>query len=161
MADDRRISYQSAPARHRSRRRQPRYGAHKRGRGTKIHLAVDAHGMPVRFLVTTGVAADCKVATPLISGFSATYLLADRGYDTNEIISFALSKNMEVVIPPKKNRKIQRDYDRNLYRLRYLGENAFLHLKRWRGIATRYAKNVTSFIATVQIRCIALWAKIY
>jgi transposase len=33
-------------------------------------------------------------------------------------------------------------------------------LKRWRGMATRYAKNVASFVAAVQIRCIALWAKI-
>ncbi|NBQ67649.1 MAG: IS5/IS1182 family transposase, partial [Nitrosomonadaceae bacterium] len=30
----------------------------------------------------------------------------------------------------------------------------------WRGIATRYAKNTTSFLAAVQIRCIALWANI-
>jgi transposase len=34
-------------------------------------------------------------------------------------------------------------------------ENAFMHLKRWRGIATRYAKNLASFRAAVQIRCIA------
>lgn len=39
-------------------------------------------------------------------------------------------------------------------------ENAFLHLKRWRGMATGYAKNTASFLAAVQIRCIALWANI-
>ncbi|MDR2572997.1 MAG: IS5/IS1182 family transposase, partial [Desulfovibrio sp.] len=33
-------------------------------------------------------------------------------------------------------------------------------LKRWRGIATRYAKNTVSFLAAVHIRCIAIWAKI-
>ncbi|MDB2592933.1 IS5/IS1182 family transposase, partial [Gammaproteobacteria bacterium] len=43
---------------------------------------------------------------------------------------------------------------------RHLVENAFLNLKRWRGIATRYAKNAKYFLAAVQIRCIALWAKI-
>ena len=47
---------------------------------------------------------------------------------------------MNIVIPAKRNRKQQREYDRYLYRLRHLVENAFLHLKRWRGIATRYAK---------------------
>ncbi|MDR2075250.1 MAG: IS5/IS1182 family transposase, partial [Holosporales bacterium] len=31
--------------------------------------------------------------------------------------------------------------------------------KNWRGIATRYAKNIKSFIAIVQIRCMMLWAK--
>ena len=46
------------------------------------------------------------------------------------------------------------------YKLRHLVENAFLHLKRWRGIATRYAKNSSSFLAAVPIRCIALWASL-
>jgi transposase len=87
-------------------------------------------------------------------------LLADRGYDTDAIIGKAEEVGMQVVIPPKKNRKVQREYDKHLYRQRHLIENAFLHLKRWRGIATRYAKNVASFVAAVQIRCIALWAKI-
>ena len=48
---------------------------------------------------------------------------------------------MESVIPPKKNRKEQHGYDEELYKFRHLVENAFLHLKRWQGIATRYAKN--------------------
>ncbi len=67
---------------------------------------------------------------------------------------------MRVVIPPKRNRRVQREYDTYLYRLRHLVENAFLHLKRWRGIATRYAKDTTSFVVAVQIRCIALWANV-
>jgi transposase len=86
--------------------------------------------------------------------------MADRAYDTDAIIAQAQSQGMAVVIPPKKNRKLQRDYDKDLYKLRHLVENAFLHLKRWRGIATRYAKNSASFLASVQIRCIALWIKI-
>jgi transposase len=43
---------------------------------------------------------------------------------------------MNIVIPAKRNRKQQQEYDRYLYRLRHLVENAFLHLRRWRGIAT-------------------------
>jgi hypothetical protein len=61
---------------------------------------------------------------------------------------------MQVVIPPKKNRKVQRLYDKHLYR--HLVENAFMHLKYWRCIATRYAKNLVFLVAAVQIRCIAL-----
>lgn len=87
-------------------------------------------------------------------------MLADRGYDTNELIELATAAGMQIVIPPKKNRKEQREYDEYLYKLRHLVENAFLLLKRWRGIATRYAKNTASFLAAVQIRCIAIWANI-
>lgn len=67
---------------------------------------------------------------------------------------------MGVVIPPKKNRKIQRAYDRYLYKLRHLVENAFMRLKAWRGLATRYAKNSASFLAAVQIRCLLFWVAI-
>lgn len=93
----------------------------------------------------------------LIDGFTADYLLADRGYDTNQLINKAIANGMQVVIPPKKNRNDQRDYDKYLYKVRHLVENAFLYLKRWRGVATRYAKTSASFLAALQIRCIALW----
>ncbi len=121
-----------------------------------MHLAVDAHGMPIRTLITRGTTADCTQADRLIEGFDADYLLADRGYDSNAIIEQARRQGMETVIPSKKNCTEQRSYDKERYKLRHLVENAFLHLKRWRGIATRYPKKTASFLATVQIRCIAL-----
>jgi len=96
----------------------------------------------------------------LIDGLSAEALLADRGYDSNELIDKVVESGCQLVIPPKKNRREQRDYDKALYRVCHLVENAFLHLKRWRGIATRYAKQSLSFLAAVQIRCISLWAEI-
>ncbi len=116
--------------------------------------------MPVRILITDGTTADCTQASKLIEGITAEHLLADRGYDTNAIIEQAETQGMKLVIPPKKNRIIQREYDEELYKLRHLVENAFLHLKRWRGIATRYAKNTASFLAAIHIRCIALWINI-
>ena len=160
MADDRRQPYQSASPSGGSEGRQSGYVQNKRGLNTQIHLAVDANGMPVRVLVTEGTRADCKEAVHLIEGISAETLLADRGYDTNDILAYAVSAGVEPVIPPKKNRKEQRDYDKYLYKLRHLVENCFLTLKRWRGIATRYAKTSDAFIAAVHVRCIAIWAAI-
>ena len=92
--------------------------------------------MPVRFFITSGTTADCTVAAQLIEGFQAEYLLADRGYDTDAIILKAVNEGMIPVIPPRKNRKHLREYDEYLYKLRHLVENAFLLLKKWRGIAT-------------------------
>jgi transposase len=116
--------------------------------------------MPVRVLITQGTRADCTQACRLIEGISADHLIADKGYDTDAILEQAEIQGINAVIPPKKNRTVQRPYDEALYKIRHLVENAFLMLKRWRGIATRYAKNSTSFLAAVQIRCIALWAEI-
>ena len=150
MADDRRHAHQGASACVGSEGRQSGDEPDKRGLNTKIHLAVDAHGMPVRFLVTEGTRADCHEACKLIEGIDAANLFADRAYDTNEIVETAQAAGMEVVVPPRKNRKEAREYKKHLYEFRHLVENAFLHLKRWRGIATRYAKNAASFVAAVQ-----------
>ena len=116
--------------------------------------------MPVRVIVTKGTTADCTKGEDLIDNIEAENLLADRGYDTDKIINKARNKGMNVVIPPKRNRIIQREYDKYLYKIRHKVENAFLHLKRFRGIATRYAKNINSFLSMVQIGCLMLWAKI-
>lgn len=116
--------------------------------------------MSIRIFVPSGTTSDCKYAAKLIEGIDATALLADGGYDTNEIFELAIAAGMQAVIPPKKNRLEQREYDKYLYKLRHLVKNACLHLKRWRGIATRYAKNSASFVAAVRIRCIAIWASV-
>ena len=160
MAYGRCKPHQSTSSRGWSKGRQPGYVQDKRGLNTKIHLAVDANGMPVRILITEGTRADCKEAVHLIEGISAEVLLADRGYDTNDILAYAVSAGMEAVIPPKKNRREQRQYDKYLYSLRHLVENCFLVLKRWRGIATRYEKTSDAFLAAVHVRCIAIWAAI-
>ena len=111
-------------------------------------------------LITDATTADCSQALPLIEDMDADYLLADKAYETNAILAHCKAQSMEAVIPPKRNRKEPCSYDKALYRLRHLVENAFLHLKRWRGIATRYAKNTASFLAAVQIRCLVLWFNI-
>jgi transposase len=90
---------------------------------------------------------------------SAKHLIADKGYDSDTVLWQAARQGMRAQIPPKANRKIQRLCDLYLYKQRRLVENAFLHLKGWRGVATRYAKNAASFLAAAQIRCLALWFK--
>ena len=86
-------------------RRQSRHEPNKRGLNTKLHLAVDANGMPVRILITEGTRADCEETVHLIEGISAGALLADRGYDTDEIIAYVTAAGIEVVIPSKRSRK--------------------------------------------------------
>ena len=111
----------------------------------------------MRVIVTAGPVADCTQAGELTGGIEAECLIADKGYDTDAIETEAKERGMAVVIPPKSNRTSPRQYERYLYKLRHLVENAFMKLKGWRSIATRYAKNASSFLAAVQIRCLYLW----
>ena len=97
--------------------------------------------MPVRMLATAGTVADGAQAAALIEGIPAEYLLAARGYDTNRALAAARERGMVPALPPKRNRKVAREYDRVLCQARHLVENGFSKLKEWRGVATRYAKN--------------------
>jgi transposase len=86
----------------------------------KLHLAVDAHGLPVRVVITQDGTADCTQAIELMAGIRAKHLLADRGYDNDALIKQAKAQSIKVVIPPRKNRKRQRTYNSALYRWRHL-----------------------------------------
>ena len=62
-------------------------------------------------LATAGMVADCTQAVELIDGIPAGHLLAERGYDTNEVRAVARARGMVPVIPPRQNRKVTREYD--------------------------------------------------
>ena len=112
---------------------------------TKLHFVVKEDGVPVQFSITDGVTADCKEGINLIQkleNVNEVTLIADKAYDSNEVIAAIESKGMKDCIPPRKNRKIQREYDNELYKTRRLVENAFLKLKRFRWLSTRYCKTV-------------------
>ena len=112
--------------------------------------------MPLRVYVTERTVADCKAAPDLIKGLKGKHLLADKGYDSDEFIKLVKEQGM---IPPRKSRKVQREYDKDIYKERHKVENFFLKIKQWRGIATRYAKNLSSFQAFISIACFILWDK--
>ena len=60
---------------------------------TKIHAAVDALGNPVRFILTEGQ------ADGLIEGFQSRFVLADKGYDSDDLIEKIESGGAVAVIP--------------------------------------------------------------
>ena len=77
------------------------------------------------------------------------------------MVAGAIAQGVEPVILPRSHREEPRDYDRDLYRLRHLVENAFLNFKQWRAVATRYAKRTASFLAICQIRALVIWTKLF
>jgi len=105
---------------------------------TKIHATVDALGNPTGFLLTPGQACDLEGADALLPALEAPILIADKGYHADQRVLQPLAQaGKTAVIPPKANRTVPRDYDRDLYRTRHLIENFFCQLKQFRAIATR------------------------
>jgi transposase len=97
-------------------------GRSRGGFSTKIHIAVDALGNPLRLLLTAGQRHDSPQAAHLIADYEPQALIADKGYDSDALIEAVTARGIEAVIPPKKGRLVQREYDRHLYRERYLIE---------------------------------------
>ena len=125
---------------------------------TKIHALVDALGNPLAFMLTPGQAHDLEGADALLPQMVADTLLADKAFDADKrVIEPLLAAGKTAVIPPKCNRKIQRDYDKEAYKARHLIENFFCKLKQFRAIATRYDKTARNFLAAIHLAAAIIW----
>jgi putative transposase len=116
-------------------------------------------GLPVRLIGGPGQESDICRADHLIEGFKADAAIADKGYDADALLEKLQKQDCKTVIPPKKNRTIQRDYDRDLYKERNVIERFFNKLKQFRRVATRYDKLLVNFMGFVKIAAIAIWIK--
>ena len=126
---------------------------------TKIHALTDALGNPTGFVLSGGQASDLVGADQLLPGLAADALLADKAYDADDrVLAVLAAAEVTAVIPPKCNRVVQREYDREWYQARHLIENFFQKLKQYRAIATRYDKLARNFLAGVHLAaaCILL-----
>ena len=126
---------------------------------TKIHAAGDALGNPVRLIGSPGQRNDIAFAHALIEGFIADVTIADKGYDADHLCDRIAETGSEVVIPPKRNRTLQRLYDADLYKERNIIERFFNKLKQFRRVATRYDKLLANFMGLVKLAAIAIWLK--
>jgi len=132
-------------------------GKSRGGLSTKIHIAVDALGNPVRFILTAGQHSEIKQASALIQGLAADYVIADKGYDADAFIAAIESAQAVSVVPPRSNRKHMREYDTHLYRERNLVERVFQKLKHYRRIATRYERLAVTFQAMLSLVACIIW----
>ena len=133
-------------------------GRSRGGLSTKIHTLVDALGNPISFFLTGGEAHDLIGADQLLPTMAADTLLADKAFDADErVLAPLAAAGKTAVILPKANRKILRDYDKDLYKARHLIENFFAKLKQFRAIATRYDKTARNFLAGVHLAATAVW----
>jgi transposase len=120
-------------------------------------MMCDALGLPVKFILSAGEASDFKYAVPLLQGEQADYVIADRGYDSDDIIEHIEKMKAIPVIPPRSSRIIQRHYDKYLYKDRNLIERLFNRLKQFRRIAVRFEKNKINFESLIYLAYSYLW----
>ena len=127
-------------------------GRTKGGLNSKLHAVCDGLGRPIMMLLTEGQMSDHKGAFLMLSALpNAKELLADKGYDSDWFRAALTERGITPCIPPRKNRKVQYHYDKDLYRQRHKIENVFGRIKDWRRVATRYDRCAHTFMSAISI----------
>jgi transposase len=112
---------------------------------------VDALGLPVRLIPTAGQRGDCPQATALVQGLKGVgHVIADAAYDAGHLralIEDDLGADAHIQANP--SRAIKPPLDPDLYAERHKVENFFQRIKRFRRIALRCEKSLTSFMGFV------------
>ena len=95
-------------------------------------------------------ALECRLpADPALAG--------DKGYSSSDLRNWLGEREIEAVIPYRKDEMGPHDYDKDLYRERPKIEQTINRLKRFRRVATRADKLATSYLAMVTLAMILEW----
>ena len=84
-------------------------------------------------------------------------MLADKGYDSDDVRAALLMKGIVPVIPPKSNRRDPIACDFRAYKDRNRVERMFNRIKQFRRIATRYDKTAISYMGFLALASVKLW----
>lgn len=155
-------------------------GRSRGGLTTKIHLAADGRCRPLGFVLTAGQAGDApafvevmaRLRVPRRRGRPRTrpdVVLADKAYSSRAIREHLRKRGVRAVIPvpaDQQGHRLRRGsrggrppaFDRETYKQRNTVERCINRLKQWRGIATRYEKTATIYLAGLHVAGIFLWS---
>jgi len=129
------------------------------GFSSKIHIAADALGNPLKIIVTEGNASDITCASALMEGHRDITIIADKGYDSNDFLIEGLVNGFTMEIPPKKNRNYQRKYDKHVYKERHLIECFMGKIKHFRRVFSRFDKTIRNFKAFLFFAAAHIWLR--
>jgi transposase len=115
-------------------------------------------GKPMVVALTAGQRHESPQANPLLEQaldrMWPDAVAGDKGYSAADLCKWLQERDIEPVIPCRKDESGAHDYDRRAYRERPMIERTINRLKRYRRIATRYEKLASSYLAMVTIACV-------
>ena len=105
----------------------------------------------MRLIPTAGQRGDCPQASALIEGLEGIgHVIADAAYDAGHLRTMIeQGLGAEAHIQANPSRAIKPPLDPDLYAERHKVENFFQRIKRFRRIALRCEKTLTSFMGVV------------
>ena len=88
-------------------------------------------------------------------------IAGDRAYSTKRIRTWCKIWRIKAVIPQKNNENRVYSFDKELYKNRNVVERCIGWLKEFRRVATRYEKNVQSFLEMIKLAISVLFLRKY
>lgn len=135
-------------------------GRSRGGLTTKIHALVDGNGLPILLKLTEGQAHDGRSAADMLDGLGpGQVLLADRGYDSDELRARLIKQGAWANVKPMPNRVNVPAFSPFLYRYRNLVERFFNKIKHFRAVATRFEKHDANYLALVKLAAVRIWIR--
>lgn len=132
------------------------------------------------FVLTAGQAGDAPAFESVMAALRVprpqgrprtrpSVVLADKAYSSQAIRAHLRRRGIRAVIPIRADQAAHRKrrgssggrppaFDRETYKQRNTVERCINRLKQWRGIATRYEKTATVYLAGLHLAGIFLWS---
>lgn len=143
-------------------------GRSRGGYGTKLHLVVDSHGIPLAAIVAPGQRHESKLVEPVLAAVrlrrpgcrggrprtKPRRLAGDKGYSYKVVRRYLRRRGIQAVIPTRKDQKANPRFDKSTYRRRNIIERLVGWLKENRRFATRYEKLAVNYLALVKLAMI-------
>ena len=130
-------------------------GKSRGGWNTKIHMVSASDRRAVIFFLSDDRAHDAPEGRALLESWADPVanapLAMDRACEGDGIRRLVAEMGMTPVVPPKANRKVKWDYDRETCKLRNEIERLFRRLKGYRRIYTRFDKLDATFLGFLNL----------
>lgn len=159
----------------------------KKGYGFKLHLLVDCQTQfPIAATITNGVASDNTLAIPLLSKASkhlksTQYILADKGYDDEKIVTWIRNETKAKAGIPLRHKSILakgkkyrygnllnwilktrgRTFKKSIYNKRTSVERSFSQLKRVYHLGHEETRGIVAFAKNVYLSLICYMLKLF
>lgn len=157
----------------------------KQGFGFKLHLLIDTETkFPIALVITNGIAADCTLAIPLLKKArpylqKCEYILADKGYDWQDLVNWIVKKlHAKAGIPIKKYKRGKnyswkgafrnfqlkakgRSIKKSIYNRRTAIERVFSVLKRTYHLGKEETRGIVNFAKNTYLSLICYMLKLF
>ena len=142
-------------------------GLTRKGKGTKIQIAVDGQGIPLGLSVAPANTGEPQMVQQTLALFEddsqPERLIGDKAYDSDPLDALLLDFGIEMIAPHRGNRRpenfTQDGRPLRRYRHRWIVERTIAWLGYHRRLLVRWEKHVSIFVGFTLLGCLMITLK--